>query len=234
MQTVKISTLLLIAGATVSAEVFFNVPIGLDRNAVKAAFLEHGIKGFNPAAQPNSSGLITANSSPRPVHEDYDKEDEKPEGQKLSNEGFSARSQGSSQGKPVAVPLTPTHRSKDNVQPAARDAVKSNPAPQALVIANNAPVHGHGVLTSTLVVFSTAAHSQQSIATPASIASTKGAVIERSLFAEKARAMAVPDSMSPDASVSPTVGVASVATPNSMVADSNIQAPDSGAGAGVV
>ncbi|KAI7821428.1 hypothetical protein BX661DRAFT_173311 [Kickxella alabastrina] len=184
--TVKISTLLLIAGATVSAEVFFNVPIGLDRNAVKAAFLEHGIKGFNPAAQPNSR----ANSSPRPVHEDYDKEDEKPEGQKLSNEGFSARSQGSSQGKPVAVPLTPTHRSKDNVQPAARDAVKSNPAPQALVIANNAPVHGHE--------------------------------------------NGCPRQNVPRCLCSPTVGVASVATPNSMVADSNIQAPDSGAGAGVV
>ncbi|KAJ1901839.1 hypothetical protein LPJ66_000450 [Kickxella alabastrina] len=230
MQTVKISTLLLIAGATVSAEVFFNVPIGLDRNAVKAAFLEHGIKGFDPAARPNSSGLITANGSPRPAHEDYDKEDEKPEGQKLSNEGSSAGSQGSSQGKPVAVPLTPAHGSKDNFQPAAKDAVKSNPVPQASVIVNNAPAHGHGILTSTLVVFSTATHSQQSITTPASIASTKGAIVERSPFAEKARAMTALDSMSPAASVSPTVGVASAATPNSMVADSNIQVPDAAGG----
>ncbi|KAJ1997195.1 hypothetical protein H4R26_005920, partial [Coemansia thaxteri] len=65
MYSVHITALLVAASSLVACETFFSVPVGLDKTAVKAAFVAHGIQGFDPNATPNPNGLYTADSKQR-------------------------------------------------------------------------------------------------------------------------------------------------------------------------
>ncbi|KAJ1864866.1 hypothetical protein LPJ78_003063 [Coemansia sp. RSA 989] len=105
-----------------TAEMYFNVPAGVDRNAVQAAFLDHGIQGYNPAAQPNPNGLYPAsfNSAQRPHTQQQQPppmpQQPEPQPQHMPPQPAAPPQQPAMlrgpavpANKPVAVPLAPAH-----------------------------------------------------------------------------------------------------------------------------
>ncbi|KAJ1872603.1 hypothetical protein LPJ55_002990 [Coemansia sp. RSA 990] len=119
MHTIHFAYLLV---ASAAAEMYFNVPAGVDRNAVQAAFLDHGIQGYNPAAQPNPNGLYPAsfNSAQRPHTQQQQPPPmpQQPEPQPQHMPPLPAappqqpamlRGPAVPANKPVAVPLAPAH-----------------------------------------------------------------------------------------------------------------------------
>ncbi|KAJ2696419.1 hypothetical protein FB645_006205 [Coemansia sp. IMI 203386] len=173
MHSVNISALVLLASTSSSVvlgELFFNVPVGLDHNAVKAAFLEHGIKGYDPAVAPNTNGLVASqDNQPRIAAM---------EPAILANSHGATEMQGPPPppGRPVAVPLAPG-RGPNNIgvqhmQPVTKGNVVMNSpvaAPLAPVGQQHQTVVGNGVMTSTVVVMSTS-----KVATAASAAAATG------------------------------------------------------------
>ncbi|KAJ1883280.1 hypothetical protein H4R99_000605 [Coemansia sp. RSA 1722] len=159
MHSINLSALVLLASTSSSVvlgELFFNVPMGLDHNAVKAAFLEHGIKGYDPAVAPNTNGLVASQENqPRIAAM---------EPAILANSHGATEMQGPPPppGRPVAVPLAPG-RGPNNIgvqhmQPVTKGNVVMNSpvaAPLAPVGQQHQTVVGNGVMTSTVVVMST-------------------------------------------------------------------------------
>ncbi|KAJ2830621.1 hypothetical protein IWW50_000160 [Coemansia erecta] len=67
MHTIQLTSLVVAAASVVAGEMYFNVPAGVDQGAVKEAFMERGIQGYNPVARVNAEGLIPAmNTAGRP------------------------------------------------------------------------------------------------------------------------------------------------------------------------
>ncbi|KAJ2628387.1 hypothetical protein H4R22_003915, partial [Coemansia sp. RSA 1290] len=119
MHTIHFAYLLV---ASAAAEMYFNVPAGVDRNAVQAAFLDHGIQGYNPAAQPNTNGLYPAsfNSAQRPHTQQQQPppmpQQPEPQPQHMPPQPAAPPQQPAMlrgpavpANKPVAVPLAPAH-----------------------------------------------------------------------------------------------------------------------------
>ncbi|KAJ2145048.1 hypothetical protein IW136_001121 [Coemansia sp. RSA 678] len=68
MHTIQL-TCLLVAAVAASGEMYFNVPAGVDQEAVQAAFMEGGVKRYNPVERPNANGLHPAVNMARPQAE---------------------------------------------------------------------------------------------------------------------------------------------------------------------
>ncbi|KAJ2455078.1 hypothetical protein EV183_001007 [Coemansia sp. RSA 2336] len=111
MHTIHLAYLLV---ASAAAEMYFNVPAGVDRSAVQAAFLDHGIQGYNPTAQPNPNGLYPASSNGGPQRPQQQPSMPQPQHmppQPAAPPQQPAMLQGPAMpaNKPVAVPLAPAH-----------------------------------------------------------------------------------------------------------------------------
>ncbi|KAJ2726672.1 hypothetical protein GGI07_000395 [Coemansia sp. Benny D115] len=200
MHSINISALLLIASTAASAEMFFNVPIGLDRNAVKAAFLEHGIQGFDPAAKPNNNGLYPVGGANKamqdaPVLPNADQRTQ------VSAHPNAGALQGPPPGKPVSVPLVPAHGpvvggplAAQMDRPKAPMGLQQSGSLAASLAASStaaSPAADHSsILTNTVVVLSTATRGQTQANTASPTAIT--AANPKTSAMDKAKAAASP------------------------------------------
>ncbi|KAJ2739887.1 hypothetical protein H4R23_000127 [Coemansia sp. Cherry 401B] len=171
------------AASAAAGEMYFNVPAGVDRSAVQAAFLDRGIQGYDPVARPNANGLYPAagaKSQPaivqngpqqlaqppqQPPQQAAQLGPQQPPQQMLQQAPQQQQPQAPRQqpqapqppspGKPVSVPLAPA-RGPGGVGLQSVESSEAKPAATSAVpVAAMVAAPPHNVLTSTVVAMST-------------------------------------------------------------------------------
>ncbi|KAJ2079076.1 hypothetical protein H4R24_004029 [Coemansia sp. RSA 988] len=147
MHTIQIAAAAILAATTVLADTIFNVPVGSDRNAARAAFLEHDIQGYNPVAHHNANGLYPSANDMSNQHPNAIMQNTQP--------AVNVLKQAPQPSKPATDPLAHARGPKPGFAPAVEDSAEDEDekAPAVQQLATNvspAPVPAAAPIAAAL------------------------------------------------------------------------------------